>query len=66
MLTTCYPGAVTAGDHPVPDSDPLTRIEQKLDRVLAVTDKIEPHLPLLTRLPAWLHNPAMGWRHRRG
>ena len=66
MLTTCYPAGVTAGDQPAPDSDPLTRIEQKLDQVLAVTDQIKPHLHLLTKLPAWLHNPAMGWRRNRG
>jgi hypothetical protein len=66
MLTTCYPGAVTGGNHPAPEGDPLTRIEEKLDRVLAVTEQIKPHLHLLTKLPGWLHNPAMRWRRNGG
>jgi hypothetical protein len=59
---------VTAGaksDAGTPGSDQLTRIEKKLDEVLAFTAKLEPHLPLLTKAGAFLHNPATAWRRNR-
>jgi hypothetical protein len=70
MLTTCYPGAVTAGDEPVPDSDRLTQIEQRL---AAIEDKLyrveEFHIelrPLVEIAKGWIQNPAMAWRRNRG
>jgi hypothetical protein len=48
------------------DSDRLTRIEQKLDTVLAFQVRLEPYLPLLAKASSFLHNPAMAWRRNRG
>jgi hypothetical protein len=57
---------VTAGDPEVPGSDPLTRIEQKLDEVLKFMAELRPYLPLLGKASTFLHNPAMAWRRNRG
>jgi hypothetical protein len=70
MLTTCYPGAVTAGDEPGSDSNRLTQIEYRL---AAIEDKLyrveQFHIelrPLVEIAKGWIHNPAMGWRRNRG
>lgn len=50
----------------MPGSDPLTRIEQKLDEVLKFMAELRPYLPLLGKASTFLHNPAMAWRRNRG
>jgi hypothetical protein len=36
----------------------LAEANRKLDRILSVVEKLEPHLPLLEQLVATMNNPA--------